>query len=239
MFRYCFLLFSVAMHDDDTIPIMVARWWEARLQGIGVSWLQDTSYNQLNHGLICAFVERWHKETSSFHLPFGEMTVTLDDVSCLLHIPIDGMLLSHSTITRDEAVDMMVEHLGSNPRDALFEVNQTKGAHCQFSYLRKIFKERMFEQLELETEYGVTQEVQRLQDQAVRIYLLYLVGITLFTDKSATAVDVVYLRYFRDLDIVAGYSWGATRLSHLYRELSKAALWNCGQVSGYLTLLQV
>jgi len=56
--------------------------------------------------------------------------MTLDDVSCLLHLPINGLLLSHSSITRDEAVDWMVEHLGPNPGDALFEVNQTKGAHC-------------------------------------------------------------------------------------------------------------
>jgi len=97
-----------AMHDDDTRPIMNARWWDARLQGTCLSWLQDTSYSQLDHGLICAFLERWHEETSSFHLPFGEMTLTLDDVSCLLHIPIDGMLLSHSSITRDEAVEWMV-----------------------------------------------------------------------------------------------------------------------------------
>jgi len=87
----------------------------------------------------------------------------------------------------------------------------------------------MLEQLALKTEYGVTQDV----------YFLYLIGITLFTDKSANAVDVVYLKYFRDLDLVAGYSWGAAALAHLYRELNKAARWNYGQVSGYLTLLQV
>jgi len=73
----------------------------------------------------------------------------------------------------------------------------------------------------------------RLRDHVVRIYLLYLVGITLFIDKSATAVDVVYLKYFRDLDLVVGYSWGAAALARLYRELNKAACWNCGQVSGY------
>ena len=73
----------------------------------------------------------------------------------------------------------------------------------------------MLEQLAVETEYGVTQEVRRLRDQAVSIYLLYLVGITLFTDKSATGVDVVYLKYFRDLDLVAGYSWGAVALAHV------------------------
>jgi len=79
----------------------------------------------------------------------------------------------------------------------------------------------------LETEYGVTQEVQRLRDQAVRIYLLYLVGIMIFTNKSQWAVDVVYLRYFRDLDLVTGYSWGAATLAHLYKELNNVARWNC------------
>jgi len=52
------------------------------------------------------------------------------------------------------------------------------------------------------------------------------VGITIFTDKSQWAVDVVYLRYFRDLDLVAGYSWGVAALAHLYKELNNASRWN-------------
>jgi len=87
------------MHDKETIPIMAAQWWHDRLQGTGLGWLQDTSYSLIDHGLICAFVERWHEETSSFHLPFGEMTVTLDDVVCLMHLSIGDMLMSHGTIT--------------------------------------------------------------------------------------------------------------------------------------------
>jgi len=154
------------------------------------------------------------------------MTMTLDDVSYLLHLLIDGMLLSHEAITQDNAVNWMEEHLGSDPSLALVEVTKTKGAHCRFNYLRRIFKERM---LALETKYGVTPEVRRLWDQVVRIYVLYLVRITLFTDKSATVVDVVYMRYIRDVDLVDGYSWGAAALAHLYRE-NKAARWNCGRV---------
>jgi len=92
--------------------------------------------------------------------------------------------------------------LRSDPGEALVEVTQTKGAHCRFRYLRRIFKDSMLEQLALETEYSVTEEVRWLRDQAVRIYLLYLVGITLFIDKSVTDVDVVYLMYFRDLGLV-------------------------------------
>ena len=166
------------MHDKETTPIMVARWWRDSLQGTDLGWLQDTSYNMIDHCLICAFVERWHEETSSFHLPFGEMTVTLNDVSCLLHLPIDGMLLSHKAITRDVVVEWMVTHLGSDPGEAHVEVTKNKGVHCLFGYLQRIFKERMKEQFALENEHAVTQEVRRIRDQVVRIYLLYFVGIT-------------------------------------------------------------
>jgi len=148
--------------------------------------------------------------------------VTLDDVSCLLHLPIDGMLLSHEFITRDNAVDLMVTYLGSDTGHALVEVTCTRVARCRFSYFRRIFKERMLEQLALANEHDVTEEVRTLRDQVVRIYLLYLVGITLFIDKSQTYVDVVYLRYFRDLVVVSSFSWGAATLAHLYRELNNA-----------------
>jgi Plant mobile domain len=35
---------------------------------------------QLDKSLMTALVERWRPETSTFHLPVGELTVTLEDV---------------------------------------------------------------------------------------------------------------------------------------------------------------
>jgi Plant mobile domain len=43
--------------------------------------------------LISAIIERWRRETHTFHLPVGEMTVTLEDVSCLWGLPINGYLV--------------------------------------------------------------------------------------------------------------------------------------------------
>ena len=64
-----------------------------------------------DRGLISAFVERWNKETSSFHLLVGEVTITLDDVAYLLHLPIIGVFHSFDTLHVEEAVLMLVELL--------------------------------------------------------------------------------------------------------------------------------
>ena len=61
---------------------------ELLVQNYGLFSLCNISYEVGEKGLISAFVERWHGETSSFDLPIGEMTIILDDVSSLLHLPI-------------------------------------------------------------------------------------------------------------------------------------------------------
>jgi hypothetical protein len=45
---------------------------------------------RIDQALMCGLVERWRPETHSFHLPVGEMTVTLQDVSALWGLRIDG-----------------------------------------------------------------------------------------------------------------------------------------------------
>nr|XP_027185996.1 protein MAINTENANCE OF MERISTEMS-like [Cicer arietinum] len=73
---------------------------------------------------------------------------------------------------------------------------------------------------------------------AARAFLLFLVGCTLFSDKSAFAVSVAYLECFRDLNSCGGYAWGAAALSYLYDNLREASMHQTRTVSGYLTLLQ-
>ena len=46
-----------------------------------------------NSRLLTALAERWHSETSSFHLPTREVTVTLEDVWRILRILIVGELV--------------------------------------------------------------------------------------------------------------------------------------------------
>ncbi|MCI56788.1 serine/threonine-protein phosphatase 7 long form-like protein, partial [Trifolium medium] len=49
--------------------------------------LANTGFSFLDRTLLASFVDRLHGETSNIHIPDGEITVTLDDVYCLLHLP--------------------------------------------------------------------------------------------------------------------------------------------------------
>lgn len=61
-------------------------------------------------GLIYAFVEMWHRDTNSFHMAFREMTITLDDVTTLLHIS-----------PRGKFFDALVNMNTNNPAKAAHE----------------------------------------------------------------------------------------------------------------------
>jgi len=73
--------------------------------------LCDIIYEYLYKGLILAFVERWHRETNNFHLPFQEMSVTLDDVFMLLHLPIVGELFSNEALNYAAALECVIDLL--------------------------------------------------------------------------------------------------------------------------------
>ena len=64
---------------------------EGIVTATGLSSLIRCSLQTGDMGLLSIFVERWHKKTSNFHLPIGELTITLDEVASLLHLPITGV----------------------------------------------------------------------------------------------------------------------------------------------------
>lgn len=60
------------------------------LQRLGLWHVSQLSDLNADVALISALVERWRPETHTFHLPVGEITVSLQDVSCLWGLPITG-----------------------------------------------------------------------------------------------------------------------------------------------------
>ncbi|KAK9097456.1 hypothetical protein Sjap_022953 [Stephania japonica] len=69
---------------------------------------------------------------------------------------------------------------------------------------------------------------------AARAYILYLLGCTLFANKSKT-VSVMYLHMLRDVDAIHTFSWGSACLSFLYKQLGTP---RPSEAQGYLTLVE-
>ena len=86
-----------------------------------------------DRGLISAFLERWHKETSSFHLPVGEVTITLDDVALLLYLPIIGAFHSFEALHVDQVMDLLVDLVEVSSQEARDETFQFHGAYVWLS----------------------------------------------------------------------------------------------------------
>ncbi|XP_028227071.1 protein MAIN-LIKE 1-like [Glycine soja] len=106
----------------------------------GLSPLIMCSLDTGDRRLMSTFVEYWHKETSRFHLPVGEVTITLDDVTSLLHLPIIGVLHSFELLHVDDVVDMLVELLEVSIAEARVEKIQCHGSYVRLSWLHDVYQ---------------------------------------------------------------------------------------------------
>ncbi|KAL5134136.1 Protein MAIN-LIKE 1 [Glycine soja] len=166
---------------------------------------------------------KWHRETSSFHIPVGELTITLDDVSSLLHLHVIGDLHAFEPLHVDDAIQMLVDLLMVSPESARAVTVQCRGPYICLQWVSDIYERRC------QAGHWTV---------AAHTYLLHLLGCTLFANKSATNVHVVYLEALRDLSMTERYAWGVAALVHMYDQLNDASMSHSRQLSGYITLLQ-
>ena len=80
------------MQDNRVIDIITLL----RLEG-----LFRAPSREIDHCLILALVERWRPETHTFHLPHGEISITLQDVEVIYELPIEGEVLVGPTVVVD------------------------------------------------------------------------------------------------------------------------------------------
>ncbi|KAH9619098.1 hypothetical protein KSS87_014112 [Heliosperma pusillum] len=177
-------------------------------------------YVPLDADLITALVERWRQETHTFHLPFGEATVTLQDVAMLFGLRISGRPVTGSS--EGGWLNLCVRLLGATP-----SIKAIKGSKLKLTWLHDNF-----------------QNVANINSQYqlhchVRAYLLYLFGALLFPDKSGSTVSLIYLPLLENLDQIDDISWGSGVLACLYRNLCKATKVDCFEIAGPLLLLQL
>jgi hypothetical protein len=133
----------------------------------------------------------------------------------LPHLSTKGTFLDHQCIiSKHDDIDMMVTYLGASPIGADTEVTMTKGAHARFTYLKVLLGSHLQDARQSEM-VGDVASMHMYRDCAVGTYLLFVVGITIFSNKAKNYVYLTYLLYLRDIELVKMYAWGTTALSCL------------------------
>ena len=69
--------------------------------------------------------------------------------------------------------------------------------------------------------------VEKNGERAARAFLLRLVGMTIFANKTNNRVEVASLHYFQYLKKVGECAWGASALAFLYEHLKDASRKPC------------
>ena len=90
------------------------------------------SFIKLDWHLITALVERWRLETHTFHLSSGEMTITLEDVSIQLGLPVDGLPVTRLTDLKWR--ELCIRLLGVDPLSP-----QLSGSRLNLNWLTQQF----------------------------------------------------------------------------------------------------
>ena len=186
----------------------VLQMFKSKLRGSGVLQMRHVAYSHPNKNLILAFVERWHPETNSFHMPFGEMTITLDDVECLTGLPIVGRPIVPPP--RESATRLAAEvatGLGVSEEEAEEAMEGLRGSNIKLAWLQERFQGLMASESQAEVE------------ASARAYMLFTFGCILFPDKTSTRVNLGWLDLVTDMRQVDTYAWGAGVLAYLYRQL--------------------
>ncbi|KAL9659495.1 hypothetical protein QQ045_024301 [Rhodiola kirilowii] len=166
-------------------------------------WTQVASV-RLDPTLLTAAIERWRPETHTFHLNDGEATITLQDVSLLTGLPVEGMpVTGRSQINFEEVCERL---LGVYP-----ECDSKSPAIAKRSWFTDHLRE-------IPADAG-----EEMLKMYARAYLLHLIGTTLFSDKSGNTIPLCFLPLLEDLDRIRDYSWGSAVLACLYSNMCSAS----------------
>ena len=180
MILHCRRREAVLSRSDRPHPRIVSYLQRARLYGL--------------YCLITAFVERWRLETHTFHLPLGEMTITLQDMEVMLGLPVDGRPVIRSMELKWP--DVCSELLGVIPPS-----DKINGCCLSMTWLSE--------------QFGVLPDNadEVIVQRYARAYILEMLGGSVFADTSGDKVHLIWLLFLEDFDTAGEYSWGSAALA--------------------------
>ncbi|KAM3378222.1 hypothetical protein P3S68_010635 [Capsicum galapagoense] len=165
----------------------------------GIVEVENISYDV---ELISALVERWRPETHTFYLRIGEATITLQDIKIMFGMVVDG-----SPIILEDSIDLGI----AARRQMMCDLTGWEPPLDCFCGIRIILVSKLAAYVkELDDINDDTSEIE--VQRRVRLYLLWLCGGTLFSDKFNSKISLDYLIEMQDLNAMSTKAWGVNTI---------------------------
>ena len=188
--------------------------------------------------LLTCLVDRWRKETHSFHFPWGEMTPTLQDVSMLLGLPIRGEVVGPLEPPLNWRADITQRFQQAFPDCGPCEGNKhgPSFAWIQQFEVGEIYIYFYHNLTSLIAYIMLLLQISRLNwphvaldplrsERCLEAYIIWLLGSIMFTSAHGNTVDARYIPIAREIagarcqrDITER-SWGSAVLAYTLRAL--------------------
>ncbi|RYR59345.1 hypothetical protein Ahy_A05g025208 [Arachis hypogaea] len=141
------------------------------------------------HPLLAALVERWRPETHTFVLPVGDVTVTLEDVTHIFGLPIDGEPVSGWTDSSSDFVkSQSMAIFGRQPM-----LNRNSKSYIKLGWVRSIRDEEP-----LDTE----ESIRRYE------YLRkYTCSRWSHSERSTAWLEKTVVTFRHDIDYMQEFEW--------------------------------
>ncbi|KAE8777462.1 hypothetical protein D1007_49772 [Hordeum vulgare] len=181
----------------------------------------------LNATTLTALTDRWRLETHSFHLPLGEMGITLEDIAMITGLPIEGRALT-GKVTAAGWRQRVAALVGVEPEQWTDETRKDpRPSGVLFSWIQRHFHRCPKDASPLVVE------------RFARAYLWNLLTQVVFPDGTGDTASWMFLDPLRDWDVK--WSWGSAALAFLYRQLDGACMRSkpTSCVGGFVWALQV
>ena len=161
----------ISVPEGELDPRIAAYIADAGLEG-----LLRVPNIDLDHALIKALVERWRPETHLFHLPHGEMNITLQDMEVIIGVPVDGLPVVGFAYMQDWG-DLCVELLEHRLLNKQVDASKNTAVMEELRVKAKWLEERFSNPL-------LADATKVLVQPYARFYILGMLGGMLFMDKS-------------------------------------------------------
>ncbi|XP_058099779.1 protein MAIN-LIKE 1-like [Magnolia sinica] len=173
-----------------------------------------------NMTLLSVLTERWHAETHTFHLSFGEWGITPYDIFIQLGLRYEGGSIPFEEDLPVPTEDDWMSLLGMIPHSLDFS-----GSRFKLLWLSMNFSWRI---LQTKAEAIVK----------ARALILYTLGAMIFY-RGNELVSSRLLRLMVDINFLMPYNRNAALLAHLYEGLDKASRCSSRSLTGFYRIIKV